>query len=147
MSRMLPPIAFALLIVLLALLWLYHPSDLQMRSERAMPWDIPLTLGIAVLIVARFQFMRANSEINTFKTPRNMVTNGVFRLTRNPMYLGFVLLLTAAAFYVNTWCALTVPLVFFLLANFWYIPHEEQEMRRVFGVAYDTYASRVRRWI
>lgn len=147
MTRILPPFAFVSLFLPLALLWMYHPEDLPMRADREMPWDVPLALGIAALLGARFQFVSADAEINTFKAPRNMVTHGLFGLSRNPMYLGFVLLLLAAAFYVNTWCALAVPLAFFLLANFWYIPHEEREMRKVFGDAYETYASRVRRWI
>ncbi|MFN3261947.1 MAG: methyltransferase family protein [Pikeienuella sp.] len=147
MPRLLPPLLFVLLLAPLALLWLYHPEGMPMRADRPMPWDVPLPLGLAALLMARIQFGRAGAEINTFREPKGLVTGGLFRFTRNPMYLGFLLLLLAAAFFVNHWCALLAPLAFFVAANLWYIPHEEAALRRAFGKTYDDYAWRVRRWI
>ncbi|WP_230534329.1 methyltransferase family protein [Microvirga roseola] len=147
MTRLIPPVLFLALLLPLALLWLYHPGGFVMRSDRDMPWDVPLALGLIVLIWARIQFKRVDTEIHTFRRPERLVTTGVFRFSRNPMYLGFLLLLVGAAFYVNTWCALLLPLAFFAFASFWYIPYEERTLRAVFGSEYNTYASRVRRWI
>jgi protein-S-isoprenylcysteine O-methyltransferase Ste14 len=147
MRRLLPPLAFLMLLVPLALLWLYHPTGFAMRPELALPWEFPLLAGIAALVLARSQFAAAKSEINTFKTPRELVTSGLFRFSRNPMYAGFTLLLMAAAMFVNAWCALLAPLAFFLVCSLWYIPHEERAMRETFGNSYDDYARRVRRWI
>jgi protein-S-isoprenylcysteine O-methyltransferase Ste14 len=147
MPRLIPPVLFLALLGPLALLWAYHPEGWAMRPDRPMPWDVPLLLGLAVLIWARLQFKKANAEIHTFRSPRSLVTGGIFRFSRNPMYLGFLLLLLAAAFYVNAWCALLAPLAFFAASVLWYIPHEEQTLRASFGSAYDDYAWRVRRWI
>lgn len=145
--RIIPPILFLLLLIPLAGLWLYHPTELQMRNDAAMPWDVVLPIGLALLVWARLHFVKKEAEIHTFKQPSSLVTDGPFRFSRNPMYLGFALLLTAAAFFVNTWCALLAPLAFLLMAHFWYIPHEEQNMRDMFGKTYDDYAWTTRRWI
>jgi protein-S-isoprenylcysteine O-methyltransferase Ste14 len=147
MSRLIPPILFLTLLVPVLLLRLIWPDLPVMRSERAMPWDIPLTLGLAVLVWANVQFRKVDAEIHTFRTPRQLVTGGAFRVSRNPMYLGFLLLLLAAAFYANTPLALIAPLVFFVVATLWYIPHEERKLRDIFGEVYADYAGRVRRWI
>jgi len=148
MTRLLPPFLFAGLLVPLVLLWSLHPIEVQRPFDlRVPPWDVPLILGAALLIAGRLQFRRNNSEIHTFATPRNLVTSGIFRFTRNPMYLGFALVLFGGALYVNFWCAYLVPLVFIAAANWWYIPAEERNLRAAFGNDYAAYTSRVRRWI
>ncbi len=147
MPRLLPPALFVIMLLPLGLLWFLGPAGAIMRVDRPLPWDIPLAAGLFLLIAARFQFLRAKTEINTFRLPNRMVTDGVFRVSRNPMYLGFLLLLLAAAMYVNTWYALIVPGLFLLFANFWYIPHEERVMRQTFGPDYEDYEKSVRRWI
>jgi protein-S-isoprenylcysteine O-methyltransferase Ste14 len=102
-----------------------------------------LSLGISV---AR-AFKRADTQIHTFKEPRKLVTSGSFGYTRNPIYLGLTLLLTGAAFLFGTLLSFLFPVIFFLVANFWYIPFEENNMQRIFGDDYLRYKSRVRRWI
>lgn len=147
MQKFLPPYLFLLLIVGLAVLWAFHPDDIVMRTDRAMPWDVPLALGFTILIWARLHFIRNDAEIMTFGQPRALVTDGPFRFSRNPMYLGFFLVLTGAAFFVNTWCAMIAPAIFLLFAARWYIPFEESALRTSFGRTYDDYAWKTRRWI
>jgi protein-S-isoprenylcysteine O-methyltransferase Ste14 len=118
-----------------------------LRSSRSLPWDLLLPVGLILLIGARIQFKKNDSEIMTFDEPRNLVTTGFFGFSRNPMYLGFTILLLAAALYVNTACALLAPIVFFITANWWYIPYEEVAAKKAFGSDYTNYIQRVRRWI
>ena len=147
MKRIIPPVLVIFLFAALAALDYFHPETLVMRKDGAMLWDIPLVLGLGILFWGFLHFSNKAAEIHTFKKPTLLVTDGPFRLSRNPMYVGFILLVLAAAFYVNTWCALVAPLVFFLAAALWYIPHEEQNLREVFGSDYDNYAWNTRRWI
>mgnify|MGYP000297768799 FL=1 len=148
LPRVLPPVVFLILLLLLVPLELYHPTDFgELRGDRELPWDVMLPIGLILLLGARAQFSKNNSEINTFETPRNLITSGLFRLSRNPMYMGFLFVLLAAAFYVNTACALLAPLAFFIAANWWYIPHEEFAARKTFGSDYEKYTQRVRRWL
>ena len=146
MTRMIPPVLFLILLAALAPLYVYHPTTLVMRSDAAMPWDVPLALGVTVLAWAFLHFRNKDAEIHTFKQPKALITDGPFRFSRNPMYLGFFLLLVAAAFYVNTWCALIAPLAFWLTSAHWYIPFEERMLQATFGAAYDSYARSTRRW-
>lgn len=147
MERLIPPVLFASLLVPLTLLWAFHPETLVIREDRPLPWDVPLPIGIALLIWARLHFRHRNAEIHTFRAPRSLVTDGPFRFSRNPMYLGLLLILLAGAFFVNTWCALLAPLAFLIASLFWYIPREERALRTAFGQDYDDYAWRTRRWI
>ena len=147
MTRVIPPVLFMLLLLPLLALWLFHPETLIIRRNRALPWDVPLPIGLALLIWARPHFNNQNAEIHTFKKAKALVTNGPFRFSRNPMYLGFMLILLATAMFVNTWCALLVPLTFLGASILWYIPHEEQQLRQSFGTDYDAYAWNTRRWI
>jgi protein-S-isoprenylcysteine O-methyltransferase Ste14 len=145
MQRLLPPILFLLLLIPAALL---HMGPLPpIFPSPPWLWAVPLGLGLVVLIAARAQFARSDSEIMTFDTPRNMITTGVFGLGRNPMYLGFLLILLAVALSTGSLWALAAPAVFFAACQWWYIPAEEANMTATFGAAYADYAARVRRWL
>ena len=80
-------------------------------------------------------------------TNKKLVTHGPFRYTRNPMYLGLVLMAFGFAFYFGTLPFYIVPVLLFLLCNFSFIPFEEAKMQRQFGDQYTDYLRRVRRWL
>ena len=103
--------------------------------------------GLALSLAGKVQFSRNDSEIHPFRTPRNLVTDGVFRFTRNPMYLGFILFLVGVALLVNLWPAMLAPFLFFFAINSWYVPHEERAAAAMFGDDYLAYTQQVRRWI
>lgn len=112
-------------------------------------------LGIALVALAFVSpvwavilFRREDTEINpTSPANRKLVTDGPFRFTRNPMYLGLVLLALGIAVWVGAWPMLIAPVAVFATANWVHIPFEEAKMRRQFGAAYDDYVARVRRWV
>ena len=87
------------------------------------------------------------TEINTFKPPKRLVTDGLFRYSRNPIYLGFTLALLGWAIVLGNLAALDGVLLFFLAAHFWYIPFEEKAMKKEFGTVYEQYKKQVRRWL
>jgi protein-S-isoprenylcysteine O-methyltransferase Ste14 len=78
---------------------------------------------------------------------KKLVTHGPFRYTRNPMYLGLVMMAFGFAFFFGTIPFYAVPLLLFLLCNFSFIPFEEAKMQRQFGDQYTDYIRRVRRWV
>ena len=150
MQRPLPPTLFFILI--LAMLGMYGLDAGVWRTiftDGAPIWGVGIcaAIGLAFLFGAHHQFQRADAEIMTFGTPRNLVTTGFFRISRNPMYIGFLALLMAIALFVNIWQAVLAPLVFFLAAQFWYIPFEEKKALETFGEPYRRYTQQVRRWI
>lgn len=150
MSKVLPPILFLALATSMLLMQFIPVDTFKAIHKSGVPnWEVAISaiLGLLLLIGARLQFNKNDSEINTFKSPRNLVTTGFFRFTRNPMYLGFFLILLSFALYVNIWQALLGPLAFFIAAHYWYIPIEEEAAREQFGEAYHNYCKNVRRWL
>lgn len=147
MRRLLPPVLVGLLLIaLFALSRVEQPIDPLPVSSAMIGW-VCIPLALIGLAVARRQFSRASAEIMTFDTPRNLVTDGLFAYSRNPMYLSMLLLVLGAALIVGHWAGLLMPLVFFIAANWWYIPFEENAAERAFGDPYRQYRARVRRWI
>jgi protein-S-isoprenylcysteine O-methyltransferase Ste14 len=107
-----------------------------------------IILGLTSMISALVLFRREGTEINPTSTSnRKLVTSGPFRLTRNPMYLGLILVTLGIAFWVDAWPMLLAPIATFATANWVHIPFEEAKMRRQFGNAFDDYAAKVRRWV
>lgn len=105
-------------------------------------------LGAALSSWALLLFRREGAELNpTSERKTSLVVRGPFRVTRNPMYLGLVLVTIGIAFWVGHLPMFAVPVLAFATANCVHIPFEEQKLRREFGVAFDDYLRRVRRWI
>jgi protein-S-isoprenylcysteine O-methyltransferase Ste14 len=145
----LPPPVWALAYVLIATAISYLTGWPGLPTLRVMSLAIVLmVLGIASAVSAARLFRREGTEINpTSTTNARLVTSGPFRLTRNPMYLGLVLVTSGIAFAVGAWPMFLAPLATFATANWVHIPFEEAKMRRQFGAGFDDYCAKVRRWI
>lgn len=99
--------------------------------------------------VALVTFWRAGTTIDPTHPDRAcaLVTHGVYRFSRNPMYLSLVLLLGAYALRLGAWPALLGPLVFAAYTTRFQIAPEERALRERFGADYDAYCQRTRRWL
>jgi protein-S-isoprenylcysteine O-methyltransferase Ste14 len=146
LRRLLPPrLVLLLLIAMIALrLWLPGP-DLLPPLVRWPGLPIAL-LGLIICARSARRFHRVGTNIKTFDDPNRLVTDGWFRLSRNPMYLGFAMLLGGLALAAGGTLTWLPPILFVVAADRIYIPFEERAMRRVFGDAYADYQRRVRRW-
>ena len=76
-----------------------------------------------------------------------LIATGPYRYTRNPMYLGLVIVSLGIAILIGAWPMFLAPIAVFATANWVHIPFEEAKMRRQFGSTYDDYVGRVRRWV
>jgi protein-S-isoprenylcysteine O-methyltransferase Ste14 len=105
--------------------------------------------GGATALAGNLEFKRAQTTINPFK-PENstaLVTSGIFRFTRNPMYVGLTLVLLGwAAFLCSAW-ALVGPVIFVLYISRFQIAPEERVLSAKFGGTYTEYKAQVRRWL
>ncbi len=117
---------------------------------------LPLTrLGFAVIalgcippIWAFMLFWRAGTEVDpTSVANRKLVTAGPYRFTRNPMYLGLVVIALGIAFWIGAWPMFLAPIAVFITLDRVHIPFEEAKMRRQFATEFDDYVGRVRRWV
>ncbi|HXI86284.1 MAG TPA: isoprenylcysteine carboxylmethyltransferase family protein [Parvularculaceae bacterium] len=104
--------------------------------------------GFAFAAWGRLTFARVGAEIQPASAKNSvLVTNGPFHFTRNPMYLGILIIMIGLSLVVGTVAALISIIVYVLWANFISIPYEEQKMERQFGEDYRAYKKSVRRWI
>ncbi len=114
-----------------------------------------LSAGIGLILVsfiapvwALILFRREGTQVNTTSETNNkLVPSGPFRFTRNPMYLGLVVLSLGVAIATGAVLIFVAPLLVFATANWIHIPFEEAKMRHQFGAAFDDYARNVRRWL
>jgi protein-S-isoprenylcysteine O-methyltransferase Ste14 len=104
--------------------------------------------GILLPAIAITHFRLAGTQVMpTSEKNDKLVTNGLFALTRNPMYLGLTIASLGAALWFGRPLMLLAPLFVFAIANWVFIPFEEAKMRRQFGDQFDAYCGRVRRWL
>ncbi len=103
--------------------------------------------GLGFCFAAQQQFKKIGTTLYPFSEPEKLVTGGLFRYTRNPMYLGLTVFLTGAWLLLGVLSPLGMVLAFLLIADRWYIVHEEQKQTAVFGKAYKSYQAKTPRWI
>ncbi len=76
-----------------------------------------------------------------------LVTEGMYRYSRNPMYLGLLLWTIASTIWFGTWLGIIMNIIFIFLINFLQIIPEEEALLEIFGEEYEEYKKNVRRWI
>lgn len=147
MKRLLPPLLALICLVVMGGLRICAPGVMLIEAPAAWAGAGPILAGLVLLAAGSGTFRRRGTNIKTFNEPDVLVTDGLFRWTRNPMYLGFVLLLLGAAILLGSATAFGPVLLFWLVTNSWYIPFEERALRRKFGEDYAAYAKVTPRWI
>ncbi|MBW3014810.1 isoprenylcysteine carboxylmethyltransferase family protein [Candidatus Woesearchaeota archaeon] len=92
-------------------------------------------------------FRKLGTSIPTRGLPKHLVTTGLFRFSRNPIYLGMVLALFGEAVFLGSLITFIIPVLFIVLINKFNIPIEEKNLELKFGKRYLDYKAKVRRWI
>ena len=147
--RIPPPIV---LIAFGAVMWLVSRFDAAVAIEVlpriavASGW---VATGVAFAMAGAGAFRRASTTINPVRPDQatSLVTGGVFRYTRNPMYLGLTAVLVGwAVFLASPWSFLG-PVLFALYINRLQIIPEERILAAKFGADYEAYRKKVRRWL
>ena len=145
-----PPLAVLLiagLLMGLTALWapaLAWPTQIRIGASAGI-----LALGILIAVSGVVAFRRARTTVNPMRPDgaSALVASGIYRYTRNPMYLGMLLVLIGCAVYLaRPWALLVLPL-FVLYMNRFQIEPEERVLERIFGAEFEAYRRRVRRWL
>ena len=119
-------------------------------------WSVPgfaglgavlIALGLAVMGLALVQMVLAKTTFIPRRTPSSLLRSGVFRISRNPIYLGDALVLTGAILHWGAMLALPLIPAFIVLITQRFILDEEERLRIAFGDEYLPYTRAVRRWI
>jgi protein-S-isoprenylcysteine O-methyltransferase Ste14 len=142
----LPPAGF-----LAALIAVAAASTLPLGEWPPAPWNflglVPLSAGFALAIAAEREFVRAGTPVRPFRQSTALVADGVFRLSRNPMYLGLIVALAGTALLLSSPLALVAGPAYGWWVQRRFIAREERLLQDRFGDAYRVYCSRVRRWL
>lgn len=145
--KVFPPIY--LLAAVLAMVVLHFV--LPVRQWLAWPWRwiglVPAIIGLLMGAWAISIFHRRGTTHRPGETSSHLVTSGPFRFTRNPMYVGMVLILAGEALLLGSLGPWIVIPLFILAVNADVIPIEEAMLAERFGAEYEGYRQRVRRWI
>ena len=145
-----PPVA--VMLIAAALIWAVDASGaapgFAFRGQNAAAAALA-ALGVGVTVFGLAAFSRARTTVNPLRPEEasKLVVKGVYRVTRNPMYLGFLLLLLAWAIFLGNLGAFLVIAVFVLYMNLFQIAPEERALAARFGAEFEEYKRRVRRWI
>ena len=147
LSLRVPPLALFALFA--AAIWLL-PDLLPIRRPGAgVAATVLAVLGGGFCLAGVLEFRRARTTVNPVNPAASsaLVVRGVYRLTRNPMYLGFALLLLAFAAGLGKLSGLLAVMVFMAYLQHFQIRPEEAALRTRFGAAFDRYSQQVRRWL
>lgn len=106
-------------------------------------------VGLGIALAGIVSFRRANTTANPKKLSNvtSLVSSGIYRVTRNPMYVGLLFVLVAWAVFLSCVWALLGPLAFVLYMSRFQISPEEKALAAKFGSEYASYKKRIRRWL
>ncbi len=146
-KRILPPTYLLVaLLVMLAIHYLF-----PWRTIMHLPWNlfglIPLTAGILLNLNADHLFHRAGTTVKPFQESTALITDGVYKISRHPMYLGFVCILAGVAILLGSLTLWIILPIFVIVMEMVFIRVEENMLAEKFGAAWRDYMKKVRRWI
>lgn len=151
MNLKIPPLALTCIFItfMSILSWLFPQYTLNIPNNiiASVLIAIVATL-ISVMSVASFH--NAKTTVNPTKPDQasSLVIKGIYRLSRNPMYLGFLLFLIAWGLYLaHLLSLLLLPTIFVIYMNKYQIPVEEEALHIKFGEHFTNYKKKVRRWL
>jgi protein-S-isoprenylcysteine O-methyltransferase Ste14 len=108
-----------------------------------------LVIGIAIVVMGVLAFRRSSTTVDP-RFPENashIVSSGIYRYTRNPMYLGMLVVLIAWMALLSNVGTVVMPALFVLYITRWQIVPEERALAQKFGAEYELYRKSVRRWL
>ncbi len=142
-----PPIYLLLTLIVMGALHWFVPITYLVAAPYKYGGIALIVLGFAVTAPAAQAFRRLDTPLKPFEESTVVVTTGMFRLTRNPMYLGMVVGLLGVAILLGSLVSFLPVPVFVVIIHVQFIVHEERFMEELFGAEYLAYKRKVRRWI
>lgn len=106
-----------------------------------------IAAGVAIAVVGRAEFEKAGTNVNVHKPALKLVTSGPYLFTRNPMYLGMLLLVAGLTLAFSMEWGLIVWPIFLAVLHFGVIRREEHYLTRKFGAPYEEFLKRTRRYV
>jgi protein-S-isoprenylcysteine O-methyltransferase Ste14 len=142
-----PPIVAMFYIIVAILLGIFVPliSELS-RTIRNIGFGF-VVVGFLIGLAAFIEFRKAKTTILPHGSVSNIISSGIFRFTRNPIYLGFLFMVIGFPLnFGSVWGIIIAPL-FIATMNRLVIEKEEAYLEKKFKEQYTNYKSNVRRWL
>ena len=147
LSRIVPPVYFLIAILTMVGLHYVLPLARWLSPPLTYAGALLIAVGIGMAAWGSRAFANAGTPVRPFEASTRMVTHGLFRYTRNPMYLGMIAILAGTGLLLGTLMPLAlIPLFVYLIQTLFVLP-EEKMLEATFGEEYRQYLARVRRWI
>ncbi|MDF7824413.1 isoprenylcysteine carboxylmethyltransferase family protein [Pontiellaceae bacterium B12227] len=147
MKKILPPTYLLATIVIMTVLHFLLP----LRNPISFPWRLlalaPLAAGIILNLLADRAFRIHGTSVKPFERSSTLVTAGVFRISRHPMYLGMLLMVTGIAVLLGSASPWGGVILLAVVFDRHFIKTEEQMLEETFGDLFREYRKHVRKWI
>lgn len=144
--KIIPPVYFLLTLIIMLVLARYAPMSHLIYVPLRVFGGLLILTGFAITAGSAYSFKHAGTPIKPFELPSKLVTDGLYRYSRNPMYLGMIIMLVGTWITLGKLSPVTVIPVFFLIIQEGFIKYEEAFLEEKFGDAYLDYKNRVWRW-
>jgi protein-S-isoprenylcysteine O-methyltransferase Ste14 len=145
--RIVPPVYLLLTLLAMAAMHFFLPIVRVIAAPYTRLGWVFVAVGVAIAAVAAGAFRRAGTPVIPFEPSTALVTSGLYRVTRNPMYLGMVVLLIGVAILLGSLTAFLPVPVFAWIIQKWFIEGEERFLEEIFGENYLAFKRNVRRWL
>ena len=145
--KIFPPIYLLLGLLLIGYLHTRIPLAVLFTGGFRIIGAVLLLFGLFIILWAAGSFRRVGTPLIPFRQPEALVLTGLYRHTRNPMYLGMLLILIGTAWSTGTLSPWFVPPLFVVIIHYRFILGEEALLADVFGEPYQEYQAKVRRWL
>tara|TARA_Y100000310_G_C20139047_1_gene559405 strand:- start:18 stop:467 length:450 start_codon:yes stop_codon:yes gene_type:complete len=138
---------FLILIIINAIIHYLYPIKQIIPQSYTYIGLIIFIIGWIPNIWLGIYFRKIKTSIPSYNIPSKLITSGLFRFSRNPIYLGMIIALIGEMIFLGSLITFAIPSLFFILINKFNIKAEEAILKKKFGKAYLDYKKRVRRWI
>ena len=139
-----PPVILLSALIVQSVLYFTYPVLLNLSIFFGI---FVVLLGIILVYISLKKLSRMETTFIPDGEPIKLVVDGPFRISRNPTYLGMLLILLGTALSLQSLSSLMVAAVFFLIINFTRIRHEENKLSEIFKEDWQDYSSKTRRWL
>ena len=146
-ARIVPPIYLLLTMVSMFILNLAFPLEQWVPDDFQIWGNLGVLIAFGWIYYCVRAFRKARTPLRPFLPVTAMITDGPFRYSRNPVYLGMFVLLTAWAVSLGSASPWLGVLFFIPFIHFGWVLPEEAQMEREVGAEYLEYKKRVRRWL
>ena len=151
LELLLPPLPLTLILSLGIFAFAYFLPNTNIQIDRSIQeWAIAFwVLAIVFVLPAAISFFKAKTTVDPRYPEKSkaLVINGLYKISRNPMYVGFLFILMGCTLFTGNIIGALITILFVPYMNRFQISPEELHLKDTFGEQYIDYCQRVRRWL